>query len=326
MNPSVQSRLLASGFAFVLGFAIANYGLLMVARPDQWLWLIAAAIFMGTAGIGVVFADSSSAFSVWTVIGFELLVGFTLVPFAWLVSLALAPAGSAPLTLWPQEPSMAALRDAFGSSQLRHGVANSIIIAGASTLIAVVISATAAYALVRFKFRGKRLVYGIVLGALFMPVFVLAGPLADQAFAFGLFDTKRMLIVGYLAITIPLSLWLFVSLFAQTHWSLRDAARADGATRWQLARKVDLRMFGPGIIAASLIVFFIACNDLVLGLALSTTDSAMPFPATLAALDRTAADSSTAVAAAGLLWFLPTLIFILVFQRTIVWLLGRPNR
>ncbi len=326
MSPSVQSRLMASGVAFVLGFAVANYGLLMVTKPDQWLWLIGAAILMITAGIGVVVADSPATFSMWTVLGFELLLGFTLVPLCWLVALSLAPAGGSPRTLWPQEPSMAALRDAFDSSQLRHGVLNSIIIAGASTLIAVVISAAAAYALVRFRFGGKRFVYGIVLGALFMPVFVLAGPMADQAFAFGLFDTKRMLIVGYLAITVPLALWLFASLFMQTRWTLRDAARADGATRWQLARKVDLRLFGPGVIAATLIVFIVACNDLVLGLALGATDSSMPFPATLAALDHTASDSSTAMAAAGLLWFLPTLLFILVFQRTIVWLLGRPNR
>lgn len=326
MNPSVRSRLVASGFSFAFGFAVANYGLLMVTKPDQWLWLIAAAVFMGTGGIGVLFADSASRFSVWTALGLELLAAFTVVPFMWLVSLALTPEDSVAHTLWPRAATTQAFRDVYHSSDVRHGVVNSLVVAGASTAIAVLLAVGAAYALVRMRFRGRRLVYVVILGVLFAPLVTLAGPMADQAFALGLYDTKRTLSVAYLTLTLPLALWLFVSLFSRVPWGLRDAARADGAGRWQLARRVYVPLLGPGLVAATLIVFVVACNDLVLGLALGATDNSLPVPATLATFGAVIDNPSAATAAAGLLWFLPALVLVLVFQRRIVWLLGRPNR
>ena len=69
--PSVRSRLWASGISFVLGFALANYGILMVVRPDQFLWLGAAAVLMLTGAAGILFADTSRAVSFWAVLEFS---------------------------------------------------------------------------------------------------------------------------------------------------------------------------------------------------------------------------------------------------------------
>lgn len=326
MTPSVRSRLWASGVSFGFGFVVANYGLLVVTRPDQWIWLAGAAVFMATGALGVLFADSGSRLSVWAILGFELLATFALIPLAWVFSLALAPAGARPRSIWPRNATTDNVRAVLDSTPFRHAALNSLIVAGASTLIAVVLAVFAAYALVHSTFRGRRMVYGLILGALFAPLVTLVGPMADQALAFGLFDTKRTLIVCYLALTLPLALWFFVSLFSRIPWSLRDAAYADGASRLQIFGKFYLPVVGPGLIVVTLIVFFVACNDLVLGLALGTTDNSLPVPATLASFGTEFDNPSAATAAAGLLWFLPVLLFVLVFQRKIVWLLGRPNR
>jgi ABC-type glycerol-3-phosphate transport system permease component len=326
MNPSVRSRLWGSGASFAFGFALANYGILMVAKPDQWLWVGAAAVFMITGALGVLFADTSSRFSVWAVLGFELLILFTLIPFAWMVSLALTPTGVLPHTIWPNDATTANIRAVWHSTDFRHGVVNSLIVAGSSTLIAVLLAAFAAYAIVRLKFRGTRIAYAVVIAALFVPMVALVGPMAGQAFAFGLYDTKRALIVCYLALTLPLALWLFVSLFQRVPWTLPAAARADGATRLQLLRRVYLPIVGPGFLAVVGIVFLVACNDLVLGVALGSSRSSLPVPATLATFGAGFDNPTSATAAAGLLWFLPALLFVLVFQRRIVRLLGRPNR
>lgn len=326
MMPSVRSRLWASGVSFGFGFALANYGLLMIPRPDQWIWLVSAAFFMVTGAVGVLFADSGSRFSVWSILGFQLLVVFTLIPFAWMVSLALTPAGLHPRSIWPRNGTMDNFSAVLDSTPFRHAALNSLIVAGASTLIAVVLAVFAAYTIIHSSFRGRRTVYGLILGALLAPLLTLAGPMADQALAFGLYDTKRSLIVCYLALTLPLSLWLFISLFSRIPWSLREAARADGATRFQLFRRFYLRVVGPGLFVVTLIVFFVACNDFVLGLALGTTDNSLPVPATIATFGDEFDNVTAATAAAGLLWFLPALLFALVFQRKIVRLLGRPNR
>lgn len=326
MTPSVRSRLWGSGVSFALGFGAANYGLLMVPRPDQVVWLVGAGFLMLTGAAGVLFADAASRFSVWAILGFQILAGFTLVPLAWVLSMALSPAGSQPRSLWPSDPTWDNFSTVLDSTTFRHGAGNSLIIAGSSTLIAVLFASFAAYALVRRPFRGRRWVYALILGALFLPLVVMVGPMADQAFTFGLYDTKRTMIVCYLALTVPLALWLFVALFSRIPWSLCDSARADGATRWQIIRKVYVPMLGPGLLVVTLIVFFVACNDLVLGLALGSSDNSLPVPATLATFGGEFDDPNAAKAAAGLLWFLPVLLFVLVFQRKIVWLLGRPNR
>lgn len=325
MNPSVRSRLWGSGVSFVFGFVIAMYGILDVAKPDLWLWIAAAAVFMVTGALGVLFADTSSRFSVWALLGLEVLVVFTVTPFAWMASLALTPTGITPHTIWRTDPTMANVKAVWHSTDFRDGIGNSVIVAGASTLIAVVLAVFAAYALVRLNFHGKRIAYGLVIAALFVPMVALVGPMAGQAFSFGLYDTKRTLTVCYLALTLPLALWLFVSLFQRVPWSLLAAARADGATRWQLVRRVYAPVIGPGFLAAIGIVFLVACNDLVIGLALGSSDTTLPVPATLATFGAGFDNPTSAVAAAGLIWFVPALLFVLVFQRRIVWLLGRPT-
>lgn len=325
MNPSVRSRLWGSGVSFGLGFVVANYGILMVAKPDQWLWIVAAAVFMVTGALGVLFADTASRFSVWAALGLELLIVFTITPFAWMISLALTPAGITPHTIWRDDATMANLKAVWHSTEFRHGVANAGVVAGSSTLIAVVLGVFGAYALVRLRLRGKRVAYALIVTAMFLPMVALVGPMAGQAFSFGLYDTKRTLIVCYLALTLPLALWLFVSLFQRIPWSLLTAARADGASRWQRIRRVYLPVIGPGFLAAIGIVFLVACNDLVIGLALGSSDTALPIPATLATFGAGFDNPTSATAAAGLIWFLPALLFVLVFQRRIVWLLGRPT-
>lgn len=330
MTPSVRSRLWGSGVSFGFGFAMANYGLLMIPRPDEWIWLGGAAALMLTGALGVLFADSGSRFSVWAILGLQSLIAFTLIPFAWMVSIALTPADARPRSLWPLSPTMDNVSAVLGSTAIRHAALNSLIVAGASTLIAVVLAVFAAFVIVHSSFRGRRMVYGLILGALLTPLVVLAGPMADQALAFGLYDTKRSLTVCYLALTLPLALWLLVSLFSRIPWSLRDAARADGASWFRRFRWVYLPIVGPGLFVVTLIVFVVACNDLVLGLALGTTNTSLPVPATLASFGGEFGNEfgniTAATAAAGLLWFLPVLLFVLVFQRRIVRLLGRPNR
>lgn len=325
MTPSVRSRLAGSWVGFGFGFALANYGL-FVPRPDQFIWLFCAAVVMLTAGAGVMFADSSSRFSVWGTLGLELLAVFVLVPFAWVASLALQPEDGYTRSIWPRNATTVNAEAILDSATFRHAALNSLIVAGASTFIAVFLGVFGAYALIHSRFRGRRSVYALILGALFIPLVVLVGPMADQALTFGLYDTRWSTTVCYLALTVPLALWLLVSLFGGIPWSLRDAARTDGAAGWQVLRRVYVPLVAPGVIVVTLIVFFVACNDLVLGLALGATDSSLPVPASLASYAGDFDNPIGVTAAAGLIWFLPVLLFVLVFQRKIVWLLGRPNR
>ncbi|MBC7633471.1 ABC transporter permease subunit [Aeromicrobium sp.] len=326
MIPSVRSRIVASATAFALGFALANYGVFMISGPDQLLWVVAAVVLMLTGALGIVFADTGRAVSVWSILGVEVFAIFTLLPLLWTFTIAVAPAGLAPRAVLPEGVSWSAFDGALHSGILRHAAATSVLVAGLATVVSMLLAIAAAYALVRLPVRGRRLAYGLVVAALLLPLVALAGPLADQLMSFGVSDSRLALVPPMLLITLPLAIWLCVTVMRDVPWSLHESVRADGASRSQVVRRFVVPHIGPGVLVVTLLVFVVGCSDFVLGAALAAGDASRPLPATLLLATSRVDSSSSAVAAAGLLWFLPVLALLLVFPRRITQLLGRSAR
>jgi multiple sugar transport system permease protein len=326
VTPSVRSRLSASFVAFLLGFIAANYGILAIPKPDQWLWIAVAVVLMATGAAGVLFADTSRAVSFWAVLGLELLVVFVLVPLLWTFTVATTPAGETARSVWPQDLTWAAFDAAISSGSLRDAATTSIVVAALATIIAMPLAVPAAYALVRLPVRGRRVVYGLVVAALLVPVVALAGPFADQLVALDAYGSRLSLVVPTLVVTLPLAIWLCVTLLRDVSWGLFDAVRADGATRYQLVRRFAVPQLAPGMGVVALLVFVAACNDFVIGAGLAADRPAVPVPATLMLATGQVDDSSALIAAAGLLWLLLPLALLLAFPRRITHLLGRSYR
>jgi multiple sugar transport system permease protein len=326
MIPSVRSRLWASGVSFALGFGLANYGVLMVVRPDQWLWLAAAVVLMLTGAVGILFADTGRAVSIWSLLGLELFAIFTAVPLLWTFTVATTPDGFTARSLWPKDVSWSTFHDVLTSDPLRHAALTSVMVSGIATAIALPLALGAAYALVRLRVRGRRVVYVFVLAALLLPLVALTGPLADQLIAFGRYDSRLALVPPALIITLPLSIWLCVTLFGTVSWSLQDAVRADGATLWQRLRRFAVPALGPGVLLIALLVFLVGCQDFVLGAALSSGDGSRPLPATLLLATGELDNPSATVAAAGLLWLVLPFVLLAVAPRKVSQLLGRSYR
>ncbi len=326
MIPSVRSRLLASAVSFGLGFGLANYGILMIAKPDQWLWIAVSVVLMLTGAAGVLFADTARAISFWAVLGVELFVVFTLVPLLWAFTVATTPAGVTAQTVWPQDLTWEAFDGAIQSDILRDAAVSSFVVAGLATVIAMPLAAAAAYALVRLPVRGRRVAYGFVVATLLVPVMALVGPYADQLIALDLFGSRLALVVPTLVVTLPLATWLSVTVMRDVRWTLLDAVRADGASWHQVVRHVLVPHLGPGLGTVALLVFVAACNDFAIGAGLAPDQRSTPLPASLLLATRQLEDSSSAVAAAGLLWLLLPLALLLVLPRRINHLLGRSYR
>jgi len=324
--PSVRSRLVASVTSFLLGFGLANYGILVVDRPDQWVWLAAAVVLMLTGAIGILFADTGRSVSIWSILGLELFTIFTVVPLLWTFTVATTPEGVTAQTLWPSEVSWSAFDTALHSDLLRDAAATSAMVSCIATVASMLLAVGAAYALVRLPVRGRRLAYALVVAVLLMPVVALTGPLADQLIAIGRYDSRLALVPPALIITLPLAIWLCVTVFRDAPWSLRDAVRADGAKRRQTLRRFAIPYLGPGLFVVTLLVFVAACNDFVLGAALASDYESRPLPATLLLASGRFASPSDTVAATGLLWLLPALLLLLLFPRRISHVLGRSYR
>lgn len=201
-------------------------------------------------------------------------------------------------------------------SALRNSVGISLI----ATVIAVVLATLAAYAIARLDFPGKRLILTTALAVSIFPVISIVTPLFNLWREIGLYDTWPGLIIPYLSLTLPISIWTLAAFFRQIPWELEQAAQVDGATTWQAFRKAIVPLAAPGVFTTALIAFFIAWNDFVYGISLTSTSAARPVPAALAFFTGASQFESPtgAISAAAVVVTVPVVILVLLFQRQIV--------
>lgn len=323
MRPSIRSRFFASATAFVLGFGVANYGILYVPGRDRWLWFGVAIVLMLTSVVGVLMADSRRRVSMWAVIGLEVLFVFTFLPLLWMFTLATSAETATTQSIVPIDVQWSAFRDVLGNEAIRQAAATSALVSLIATVVSVLFAVPAAYALVRRRVRGGRAVYFFVLAALLAPLVAIAGPFGDQLRMFGVFGSRFVLVVPTMMITLPLALWLSVTQMRELPWTLRDSVRADGATRVQSFRAFGLPMVVPALLVISFITFIAACNDAVIGATLTAGDESRTLPATLLLASDQFGQPSAVVAATGLLWLVPALLVLLALPRRTIRLLGR---
>ena len=197
---------------------------------------------------------------------------------------------------------------------------NSIGICLIATAIAVVLATLAAYAIARLDFPGKRLVLLTALGVSIFPVISIVTPLFNLWRNIGLYDTWLGLIIPYLSLTLPISIWTLAAFFRQIPWELEQAAQVDGATTWQAFRKAIVPLAAPGVFTTALIAFFIAWNDFVYGISLTSTDNARPVPAALAFFTGASQfeEPTGSISAAAVIVTIPVVILVILFQRQIV--------
>ncbi|MGM7669508.1 carbohydrate ABC transporter permease [Microbacterium sp. A93] len=197
---------------------------------------------------------------------------------------------------------------------------NSIGISVIATAIAVVLATLCAYAIARLDFPGKRVVLTVSLMVSMFPVISLVTPLFNMWRTLGLYDTWPGLIIPYLSLTLPISIWTLTAFFQQIPWELEQAAQVDGATPLQAFRKAIVPLALPGVFTTAIIAFFIAWNDFVYGISLTSTEAARPVPAALAFFSGASQFESPtgAISAAAIIVTIPIVLLVMFFQKQIV--------
>jgi multiple sugar transport system permease protein len=250
-----------------------------------------------------------------------LVVGYALLPVAWIVSLSFKRGDDVHARRFlPTDFTLENYRAVFRTSLFTAALRNSIGISLVSTAISVVLAALAAYAIARLEFRGRRGVLAMALAVAMFPVISIVGPLFDLWRTVGLYDTWPGLVIPYLSFTLPLSIWVLTAHFRQLPWELEEAAIMDGATRWQALRKVMVPLAAPGVATAAILTFLFAWNDFVFGISLTSTDRARNVPAALAFFTGASQfqDPTAPIAAAAVVVTVPVVALVLLFQRRIV--------
>lgn len=255
------------------------------------------------------------------IVASALIVVYTLVPVVWITSLSFKQGDDINNNqFWPTRWSWDNYSTVFDTSLFTAALRNSIGIALIATFTAVVLSTFAAYAVSRLDFPGKRFVLTSALAVTVFPVVSIATPLFDMWRTIGLYDTWLGLIIPYLSLTLPISIWTLSAFFREIPWELEQAAQVDGATTWQAFRRVIVPLAAPGVFTTAIIAFFIAWNDFVYGITLTSTDAARPVPAALAFFSGESQfqQPTGAIAAAAVVVTVPVVLLVLLFQRRIV--------
>jgi trehalose/maltose transport system permease protein len=202
---------------------------------------------------------------------------YALFPFLWALRSAFTPDNalfSTPLQYFPKHPTLDNFKGALEASFFRHALLNSTIVAGSVTLLSLAIGSLAAYALGRFRFRGRSFVMYLMLSMTIFPQIAILGALYTMISGFDiwfvrfphLYDTRWALIFTYLIFTLPFTVWVLTSFMKALPRDLEEAAYVDGATPLQVFWKVLLPLIAPGLVTTGLLAFIAAWNEYLFAL------------------------------------------------------------
>jgi multiple sugar transport system permease protein len=246
---------------------------------------------------------------------------YAFIPVFWIISLSLKNDGELNDGNYVvRSPTFEAYTTIFQNSDFTRALINSIAICTISTFLALLIGTSAAYAIARLDFPGKKTIVGASLLVAMFPQIALVTPLFRIETAIGIFDTWLGLIIPYITFALPLAIYVLSAFFREIPWELEKAAKMDGATPYQAFRKVIAPLAMPGVFTTAILVFINCWNDFLFALSLTSTTRARTVPAALSYFQgaTTFEEPTQAIAAAAVIITIPIVIFVLFFQRRIV--------
>jgi len=179
-------------------------------------------------------------------------------------------------TIFPQVWLWSNFTDIFDRAPMGQYMLNSILIAGGSTIIAMVCGIPAAYALARMKFKGQTAFLGfIIVSQMFAPVVLLIG-IYKVMQTMGLTNSLLGLIFINAAFNQAFTIWLLRGTFMSISAEMEQAATIDGCNRIQAMFKILLPVAAPGIVTTLIFIFINAWNEYTVALCLISTDTIKP--------------------------------------------------
>ncbi|HEU0037415.1 MAG TPA: sugar ABC transporter permease [Kofleriaceae bacterium] len=200
---------------------------------------------------------------------------------------------------------------------LRHAL-NSIIVALLTTVVGVMLSCTAAYALSRFKFPGKKTGLTMFLVVQMFPATLLLLPLYVILNKLGLLNSILGLVLVYSTTSIPFCVWTLKGYFDSLPRELEEAARIDGASPWMIFRRIMLPLARPGIAVTALFSFMTAWNEFIMASTFMTDQNKYTLPVLIQSTVTEFSADWGLFAAGAVVTSIPVMIAFYVLQRYLV--------
>ena len=259
-------------------------------------------------------------------VGLLLAMLIILMPGIWIVLSSLRPTVEimAKPPVWiPEQVSLDAYINMFsgvgkGGIPVLDYFRNSLIISVTSTAIAIAIGMAGGYAFARYRFRGKSSWFLGVMLTRTVPGIALSLPLFFVYARLGLIDTHFGLIMAYVALNVPFTIWLIDGFFRQVPKDLAEAAQIDGCTRWQAFWQVEFPLAGPGIASSAIFAFLTSWNEFALASQLTRSINSKTLPVGL--LDYTAEFTIDwrGMCALAVVMIIPALTLTFIVQKHLV--------
>lgn len=251
---------------------------------------------------------------------------FTLLPMVWMLLTSFKSGFAAlqfPPQWWPKEPTLASYRklldptNSVGADFLRF-FWNSLFVSTMSTILSVIVAVPAAYAFSRFNFPGRKFLFFSVLLRNMFPAVVFLVPLFILMRLLGLMNTHGSLILTYLTFGLPLAIWLLKGFYDNIPYQLEQAARIDGASRFQAFVMIIMPLSVPGIIATAIYSFIGAWNEYIFAYTFINRNDRLTLPIGIQRFFSESSSDFPGLMAASFMMSVPVVVLFLMLQRYFV--------
>ncbi len=222
-----------------------------------------------------------------------------------------------PTRFWPKIFTLDYFEHVINDLNFIVNIKNSLFISLVTTLIAITISAMAAYGIVRFFPKLGSIMSKLLVTTYIFPPILLAIPYSIAMAKVGLTNTTTGLIIVYLSFSVPYAVWLLVGFFQTVPIEIEEAAKIDGANKFTVFFKIVLPLVAPGIVATAIYTFINAWNEFLYALILVNDTSKMTVAVALRSLNGAEILDWGDMMAASVIVVIPSVLFFCFIQNKI---------
>lgn len=218
----------------------------------------------------------------------------------------------------PEALYMGNINTIFSQTNFVQYFTNSILVTGAAIAIALAAAVGAAYALARYTFFGNGFIYMFFLAGLMLPLKLAIIPLFVQLNNAGLSDTHLGLILVYVAMSLPSSVFILTGFIRSLPKELEESARIDGASEFRIMRSIMLPLIKPGLVIAGIYNAVPIWNDFFFPLVFIQTDGLKTLPQALTVFIGEYATEWSVLFTGLVLGALPIVLIYIVLSRQFI--------
>ncbi len=241
-------------------------------------------------------------------------------PLIWILMSSVKSSGELtanPTRFLPEKFTMENFTHVINDLGFAVNISNSLLIALLTTCIAIVFSAMAAYGIVRFFPKFGALMSRVLVATYMFPPILLAIPYSLVMAKLGMVNTRIGLVIVYLSFSVPYAVWMLVGFFKTVPLGIEEAARVDGANKFQTFTRIVLPLVVPGIVATAIYTFINAWNEFLYSLILINSTGKMTVSVALKSLQGAEILDWGDMMAASALVVIPSVVFFMFIQNKI---------